>query len=98
MRDHKLIGYSLSLCVLDIMTKSIPLDRIEKIIAGTAAQSEQDWDRLLDSFCLTYWRCSPHQARTIVKTLRESDRIKQPRLTEREYHHGIYTTVWNIEP
>jgi hypothetical protein len=98
MPGKKLIGYSLCLCVTDIVTWNIPLERIDRIVAGTTAQSEEDWASLLDTYCQSYWYRFPKEARATVKALRETGRIAQPRLADRNYAHSIYTSAWSTEP
>jgi len=74
-----MIGYSLSLCVCDIMRGKVALDDVIKISTGTRACNDEDWNRVLDSYSKTYWRRDPVRARVIANTLRDTGRIDQPR-------------------
>jgi len=74
-----MIGYSLSLCIVDILRDKVSLDDVTVISTGTKACDDEDWNLVLDSYSRTYWRKDPLRAREIANTLRDTGRITQPR-------------------
>jgi hypothetical protein len=76
----KYTGLSLSFCVKDICQGKVSINQVEKIITGTMAKSNDDWDNLLKSYCQNYWYDYPEMAKSIVNQLKESGKILQPRL------------------
>lgn len=80
-------GLSLSFCVSDICKGKVNLVDVKKIVAGTCARTEAEWNMLIDSYCESYWAGFEQQARATVKGLRETGRIEQPRLHGEEPHN-----------
>jgi len=80
MTQHSLIGLSLSSCVRDILAGHVRLEQVEKIIAGTTAETDEDWDRLATAYARSFWSSDPTRAREIVRELVTSGRVEQPRL------------------
>ena len=81
MTQHSLIGLSLSSCVRDILVGHVKLEQVEKIIAGTTAVTDEDWDRLTAAYAKSFWSSDPTRAREIVRELVISGRVEQPRLS-----------------
>lgn len=75
-----MIGLSLSFCVRDLANGDVDLDDVEKIIAGTAAENDADWEWLVGEYQKTYWSRHPARSATIARTLRLEGKIFQPRL------------------
>lgn len=77
-----LIGLSLSLCVIDIMKGLVQEEEVGKIIAGTAADTPEAWEKVLQDYSKIYWRKSPEQGEAIARRLIEAGKIEQPRITQ----------------
>jgi hypothetical protein len=90
----KLIGLSLSLCIKDIITGKVDVASVEKIIANTRAQSDEDWETVMQSYCSIYWKADPERARAIATQLRAEGRIEQPRVADRAYGHTTAGGHW----
>lgn len=75
-----MIGFSLSLCVRDILAGRICVEDVQMIVSATAAKCDGDWAYLINQYCAQYWRNDPVRARNIVLLLRSAGRIFQPRI------------------
>lgn len=82
--EGQLIGYSLSNCVAQIARNNIFLDRIVKIIAGTAAKDEAGWDRLIQAYTTNYWYPYGDKGEKITRQLLKDGKIFQPRIGHAE--------------
>lgn len=87
-----MIGYSLSFCVHDIIEDKVNILDVDMIVAATAARDEADWDKLLDSYCRSYWRKNAPRARKVVAMLRAMNMIYQPRLHDQP--HPGSANIW----
>lgn len=87
-------GLSLSLCVRDIIDGRVNVEDVEVIVTNTAARDSNDWSKLMDQYCNSYWRGQSDRARRVVDLLLAADRIVQPRLNDRDYRHDISNGVW----
>lgn len=90
--DGELIGYSMSHCVASICRNKISLNRVKKIIAGTKAKNEEVWGRVIADYKGKYWPSFPEEAEKVAWELIRSDKVKQPRLGDKE--EGKFNTVW----
>lgn len=77
-----LVGLSLSFCVQDIIRGKVSESDVDYIEAGTACETNADWEVMLTTYCECYWSSSPQQARDIVSRLRDAGKIQQPRLLD----------------
>ena len=90
-----MIGLSLSLCVAEILNGRVRLEGVTLIRANILARDEDDWAYVIDRYCSSYWRRDPARAREIVRVLRETNRIEQPRLTGDPFaRHSIHEGIW----
>lgn len=87
--SNPLIGHSLSLCVADIIQDRVRLENVAAIISNTAARDARDWDKVIESYCATYWRSDAGRARRVVQYLRDANRISQPRLVHAGYSRAL---------
>lgn len=74
-----MIGYSLSLCIADLIRGWVKIEEVERIVAGTNAQTENDWERTVSAYSKNYWEYNPQKAAGLVATLRAAGKIDQPR-------------------
>ena len=51
-----MIGLSLSFCVRDILDGKVAVEDVECIVAGTAAETDEDWECLVVGYAQSYWR------------------------------------------
>lgn len=89
----KYVGLSLSFCIKDICEGRVPLKDVEKIIAGTCAMSEHEWELLLNQYSEVYWRECKECALQAVEYLRSRHLIDQPRMRG-EAAHNIAAGHW----
>ena len=54
--EEIMIGLSVSLCMPDIVSGKVPLDQVEKIVAGTRCADATAWDGVILGYRTTYWR------------------------------------------
>jgi hypothetical protein len=90
----KYVGLSLSFCVRDIVLGYVPLNAVEKVIAGTAAENESGWQHVLAVYSETYWSQYSEQAREVARNLINSQRIEQPRLTDPMWEQKLHRGHW----
>ena len=91
------LGLSLSFCVSEIVQGYVPIKDVACLVVGTALPPDIDWDIPLRNYRETYWRKNPDEAMSVVKALRESGRIFQPRLQGHEPPNLIYG-FWSAIP
>lgn len=89
-----MIGLSLSLCVAEILNDRVRLEDVELIRANTMARDDREWELVMGHYCRSYWRKDPDRARRIVRLLRETNRIDQPRCRDPHHHHAINDGIW----
>ena len=82
-------GYSLSLCISDILAGRVKESEVSKIIANTCARNADDWDEVLDCYLAVYWRSNPEEARNIFDRFLANDMIVQPRLEDVNYETPV---------
>lgn len=90
-----MVGLSLSLCIKDIMAGKVLESDVTKIITGTSARTEADWDRLCADYRRVYWR--PFEGNAVValvRRLRAQGKIVQPRLDNPDHWHSLSAGVW----
>lgn len=90
MNSNKLIGLSLSFCVRDIVEGKVAYEQVTKLITGTGAPDEKNWEEMLQDYVEWYWwgpkglyRGDEEKTRAaiaIVNRLRSESKIEQPRL------------------
>lgn len=51
-----MIGLSLSFCLKDIASGKVHKDEVSKIISGTMAENEEDFQEIFDQYMESYWR------------------------------------------
>lgn len=77
----KKYGRSLSFCVTDILSGKVNINDVGVIVTSTACESNDDWNKLIDSYSDSYWRkYSKNDARQVVWDLLDNGHIYQPRL------------------
>lgn len=75
-----MIGLSVSFCIREIVGGQMPLDRVEKIIAGTKAESPAAWEKIIVQYRNTYWRDNPDECERVFRRLLAEGKIEQPRV------------------
>ena len=82
-----MIGLSVSFCVSDICRGKVALEDVEKIVAGTKAESDEDWDAVIEMYRKVYWREFPDEAERIIRQLISEGKVDQPRCRGGEAHN-----------
>jgi len=80
----KMVGVSLSLCLLDIINGKIAIEDVALIRASTAARDDFDWDKLITMYNRQYWKADQAVVNQIIQTLLADGRIDQPRLRDED--------------
>ncbi len=80
-----LTGYSLSLCVKDIIGGRVPYEEVKEIIAGTAVEEYSGWKQVLAYYQIHFWYRAPEEGARIAWRLIDEGKISQPRLEGRPY-------------
>lgn len=75
-----MIGLSVSLCVKSICRGEVPLEKVEKIIAGTRCETAEDWESVIAYYRQCYWHRYPDLAEKNFRQLLAEGKIHQPRL------------------
>ena len=95
----KLIGLSLSMCVSAIINGQVNEDDVERIIAATKIQTEDDFNQVIAEYRTRYWSADPDRGEAIARRLVLEMRLDQPRLLQREPHPGLADGIWqNVMP
>ena len=76
----KLIGLSLSGCILDILLGRVSLTNVKVIVANTKFTNEQEFEQVISQYQRYMWSKDPQLAATIARFLYDNNRIMQPRL------------------
>jgi hypothetical protein len=69
------IGFSLSLCIRDIVTGKVDIKDVHHIVTGCAPTDAHDVCRLLDEYSQTYWSKDVARARIIFDRLDREHKI-----------------------
>lgn len=83
------VGYSLSLCVIDICNGDVDIEDVERIETSTAFVTDEDWERGMRDYCATCWREFTERARDVVSVLRANGKIIQPRVADATYYRYV---------
>lgn len=75
-----LIGLSLSFCIREIAEGKVKISKVAKIIAGTCAANDADWDDVIARYRTTYWSNCPTECESALYWLKSEGLIEQPRL------------------
>lgn len=89
-----LVGLSLSACIYDIATGSIPEERVSEIIANTCASNNEELDLVIEDYKRIAWRELPREAEDIIRRMWKKGLIKQPRVKDKNYAHFICCGHW----
>jgi hypothetical protein len=79
-------GLCLSLCVRDIVDGLVPLKKVDKIIAGTAAPTPEAWDEVIRSYRKVCWSVKAEECERLARHLIATGMVEQPRLQGKEAH------------
>lgn len=77
-----MIGTSLTTCIAQICRGKVSLDEVEKIVAGTKAITENDWEEVISQAKKVSWNRFPEEGEAVCNWLRSQDKIEQSRVTE----------------
>lgn len=75
-----MIGLSLSFCVSDIVRGEVPIERVEKIVAGTAAATPTQWEEVIEMYRKGCWAFNPNACEYVARMLLDQGKVEQPRL------------------
>ena len=104
---EKIIGLSISLCILAIIEGKINACDVVKIIGSTRARNKPEWRDVLKIYKQSYWHKNPIGAAKILRRFIAEGRVEQPRLQNNKrmptIHDGIWVTSeddirWTDEP
>ncbi|MFA6397680.1 MAG: hypothetical protein WDK96_02435 [Candidatus Paceibacterota bacterium] len=87
------VGFSLALCIRDILDGKYYEKNVVKIVAETNALKKQHWDEILACHKKGCWKDNPKKAEEIFNRLLEAKKIEQPRL-DGKAHKGIKNGHW----
>jgi len=85
------IGFSLSMCVTDIINGKIPKDRVVALITGTKIRDDKDMEEVFTIYKKLYWKKYPIQSAKLAEYFFKNGMVIQPRITE----HGLIEGVWH---
>ena len=75
-----LIGYSLSLCICDILSGRVKEPEVSRIVSSAAVPTRAAFLGLLEEYAPCYWADNPEEGKAIALRLYDAGRIDQPRL------------------
>jgi len=75
-----MIGYSLSLCIKDVVEGKVNPNDITMLIVGTKCESEFDWSTVIKAYANRYWSADPHLGIGTTWRLVHAGKIIQPRV------------------
>jgi len=90
----KVVGRSLSFCVVDIMEGRVREDAVERIVASTKAPDFSTFEDVLERYADLYWKANPALGKEIAIRLWEAGKIDQPRLRGEEAKRITVGRIW----
>jgi hypothetical protein len=93
----KMIGHSLSFCVLSILEGEVEEGDIEKIIASTKIETEGDFWLVMDDYKKNYWGMDPDEGVRIARRLFMDGKIDQPRTRGEDHPNACEDGIWAKE-
>ena len=78
-QEEGLTGYSLSLCICDILRGAVAEGEVGRIVASTNAPTRDDFLGLLESYANSYWTDDPARGKDIALRFYDAGKIDQPR-------------------
>ena len=88
-----MIGLSVSKCIAEIIDGKVAESEVEKIIARTAAENDEDWEFIISLYKRDHWQKNPKEAEAIIRRLLKAKKIEQPRLKGRPLH-SLEGGIW----
>lgn len=79
-------GLSFLSCVKDVVSGLVRLEEVDKIVAATAATTDQEWDEIISRYRRFYWSDNPEECERIARQLISAGKVEQPRLQGKEVH------------
>lgn len=77
--EQGLTGYSLSLCISDILRGAVAEGEVGRIVASTNAPTREAFLNVIDSYAETYWHEQPERGKEIALRFYDAGKIDQPR-------------------
>ncbi len=84
-----MIGLSVSFCIRDIVSGTVPLAKVQKIIGGTSILIEQGIDEFVKYYCQVYWHEYAEEAERVFRQILAEGKIEQPRLLDKNHFPNI---------
>lgn len=81
--EPKLIGYSLSFCIMDILAGKIREENVLRLVTGTCAATRAEFENVLKSY-KDYWDEKTEEGQAIAQRFWDAGRIDQPRVRDEE--------------
>ncbi len=89
-----LIGLNLVYCIQDIITAAVSESDVTRLIATTAARTDEEWNNLIEAYSQSFWRGNKTKACEVIGRLRVEGKIEQPRLTNQKVPRNGYRSRW----
>jgi hypothetical protein len=93
-QEQGLTGYSLSLCISDILRGSVKEAEVAKIVAGTKAPTRDEFLGLIESYGSSYWHSDPERGKEIALRFYDSGKIDQPRTRGEMFTNLAQGGIW----
>lgn len=78
-QEEGLTGYSLSLCISDILRGAVAEGEVGRIVASTNAPTREAFLDVIESYSTTYWHNQPERGKEIALRFYDEGKIDQPR-------------------
>lgn len=90
-----MIGLSVSLCCAEMAQGKVDPASVEKIVARTACETNEQWTDVIESYRRVRWGLSyADEAARIANEFWHAGKIEQPRLTENKMPDTCTTGIW----
>lgn len=85
----KVVGYSLTFCIQDLIAGRVKVEDVEKIVASTRFGTEEAWEVAIVYYRKVYWKTNPDLGEAFCRQLLAAGKIEQPRLVNPNHWHDI---------
>lgn len=90
-----MIGYSLSLCVRDILMGKVNEEDVDYIITSTRFTNSEEFEELMKIYSTTFWRNDPDKGVGIGSRLLSQNKILQSRIKNSSDCQNINDSWWS---
>lgn len=93
-QEEGLTGYSLSLCISDILRGTVAEAEVSKIVTSTCAPTREKFLDVIESYGTSYWLKNPALGKEIALRFYDAGKIDQPRTRGEAFTSLAQGGIW----